>query len=106
MAALLQAKPSVDGVCVLVDAFAVGAVRAALGLGLRVPEDLRLVTRYDGLRARTCNPPLTAVNLHLDEVGALAVELLFAVISGSGTATLFPSMPELVVRASSSCAPG
>lgn len=99
---LLDIHPEVDGLCALVDAFAVGAVRAAQSRGRKLPEDIRIVTRYDGLRARTINPPLTAVNLHLEEVGALAVELLFAVMSGHETAAmLHPSLPELVVRESS-----
>lgn len=100
MSGLLESCPSMDGLCALVDAFAVGAVRAALSRGRRIPEDLRIVTRYDGLRARTCSPPLTAVNLHLEEVGALAVELLFTLMSGNSVGTLYPSLPTLVVRAS------
>lgn len=100
-ASLLEVHPEVDGLCALVDAFAVGAVRAALSRGRSLPDDLRIVTRYDGLRARTISPPLTAVNLHLEEVGALAVELLFAVMSGDEAGTLYPSLPELVVRESS-----
>ncbi|MFF9021960.1 LacI family DNA-binding transcriptional regulator, partial [Streptomyces eurythermus] len=62
-AALLAEHPGVDAVCALVDAFAVGAIRDS---GRSVPDDVMVVTRYDGLRARTCEPPLTAVDLHLD----------------------------------------
>lgn len=36
----------------------------------------------DGIHARECNPPLTAVNLHLDDVAQLGVELLFEHIAG------------------------
>lgn len=100
-AGLLAAHPDMDGLCALVDAFAVGAIRAALSRNLRIPEDLRVVTRYDGLRAKTCIPALTAVNLHLEEVGALAVELLFTLMSGNSVGTLYPSAPELVTRESS-----
>lgn len=100
-AGLLAAHPDMDGLCALVDAFAVGAVRAALSRNVRIPEDLRIVTRYDGLRAKTCVPALTAVNLHLEEVGALAVELLFTLMSGNSVGTLYPAAPELVARGSS-----
>ncbi|GAA3137600.1 LacI family DNA-binding transcriptional regulator [Streptomyces echinatus] len=75
-AALLTEHPGVDALCVLVDAFAVGAVRALRDAGRRVPDDVMVVTRYDGLRARTCEPPLTAVDLRLDRAAADAVELL------------------------------
>ncbi|MFJ8160491.1 LacI family DNA-binding transcriptional regulator [Streptomyces sp. NPDC096136] len=77
-AALLADHPETDAVCALVDVFAVGAVRAIRDGGRRVPEDVMVATRYDGPRARTCEPPLTAVDLHLDRAAADAVELLLA----------------------------
>lgn len=68
----------------------------------RVPDDTQVVTRYDGIRARTAQPPLTAVNLHLEPVAAQAVDLLFAHLSGdrSQQAVTGPAS-ELIVRASS-----
>lgn len=33
-----------------------------------IPQRMRLATRYDGIRARESQPPLTSVNMHLDEV--------------------------------------
>jgi DNA-binding LacI/PurR family transcriptional regulator len=67
---------------VSVDAFAVGARRAAADLGIDVPGRLKLATRYDGNLARECDPPITALDLHLDQVASLAVDLLFERISG------------------------
>ncbi|MCO5399685.1 LacI family DNA-binding transcriptional regulator [Ralstonia soli] len=102
-AALLEAHPDIDGLCALVDAFAVGAVQAIRSRGLRVPDDLRVVTRYDGIRARSCQPPLTAVDLHLDDMATQAVALLFDHLGGSGDArrSVAPAVPTLVVRESS-----
>ncbi|MGR8008607.1 LacI family DNA-binding transcriptional regulator [Streptomyces hypolithicus] len=103
-AALLAAHPGTDAVCALVDAFAVGAVRAILGSGRRIPDDVMVVTRYDGLRARTCEPPLTAVDLHLDRAAYDAVELLLARLRGATTtgAPAEPApMPRVIPRASS-----
>jgi DNA-binding LacI/PurR family transcriptional regulator len=54
-----------------VDAFAVGALAAVQQAGLRVPQDVMIATRYDGLRARTAEPALTAVDLHLEQVARL-----------------------------------
>lgn len=73
---LLARHPETDAVCATVDAFAVGAVRAVRESGRRVPDDVLVATRYDGVRARTCDPPLTAVDLHLGQAAASAVELL------------------------------
>jgi DNA-binding LacI/PurR family transcriptional regulator len=62
-----------------------------------------VVTRYDGLRARTCEPPLTAVDLHLDRAAADAVELLLGRLRGDSTASRVAMAPEprVIVRASS-----
>ncbi|HRO14092.1 MAG TPA: substrate-binding domain-containing protein, partial [Paracoccus sp. (in: a-proteobacteria)] len=45
--------------------------------------DLRLATRYDGLRAKLSDPPLTAVNMSLEEIANKAVGLLVAQIEGA-----------------------
>ncbi|UQW99388.1 LacI family DNA-binding transcriptional regulator [Streptomyces sp. RerS4] len=103
-AALLAEHPGIDAVCALVDVFAVGAVRAIRESGRSVPDDVMVVTRYDGLRARTCDPLLTAVDLHLDRAAADAVELLLGRLRGGAAATVSvatPPAPRLVVRASS-----
>jgi DNA-binding LacI/PurR family transcriptional regulator len=102
-ARLLAADPEIDAICAPIDAFAVGAERAVLEAGRRIPHDVRIVTRYDGLRARNATPPLTAVDLHLDQVAALAVELLFEQLSAKNARTsIVGPEPKLVVRESSS----
>jgi len=68
----------------------------------KVPADVKLVTRYDGLRARQCNPSLTAVDLHLGEVASLAVKLLLAHMRGESTPrSASGPLPDLIMRASS-----
>lgn len=103
-AALLAEHPGIDAVCALVDAFAVGAVRAIRDSGRAVPADVMVVTRYDGLRARTCEPPLTAVDLHLDRAASDAVELLLGRLRGDDVTTaavVTSPEPRLIPRASS-----
>ncbi|MDI5422670.1 substrate-binding domain-containing protein, partial [Salmonella enterica subsp. enterica serovar Kentucky] len=97
---LLQAHPNVDGVLVLIDTFASGAVRAFQEQAVAIPERMRVVTRYDGIRARESLPPLTAVNMHLDEVARQAITLLFDLLAGKKVSHSDGIMPELVVRAS------
>ncbi|ABL68785.1 transcriptional regulator, LacI family [Paracoccus denitrificans PD1222] len=96
---LLRDDPSIDGIFAAVDAFASGAVRAAHELGRVIPDQLRIVTRYDGLRAKLSQPPLTAVDLHLPAVAEAAVHLLFDRIEGTSR-TVAAELPELVVRQS------
>lgn len=99
---LLEDHQELDAICAPVDAFAVGVVRALSEAGRRVPEDVRVVTRYDGLRARTCRPPLTSVNLHLDQMAALAVELLLEHLRGDTSRRVVAGPePALVPRESS-----
>lgn len=101
-AALLAAHPDIDALCVPIDAFAVGAARALHALGRRIPQDVMVATRYDGIRARSCEPPLTAVNLHLDEVAHQAIALLFDHLRGETAQVAVPGpLAELVVRESS-----
>lgn len=80
--ALLRRHPELDAVCAPVDAFAAGAVRALDEAGRRIPHDVRVATRYNGVRARTSRPPLTAVDLHLDQLAGLAVGLLLERLNG------------------------
>jgi DNA-binding LacI/PurR family transcriptional regulator len=98
---LLALDPRIDALCVPVDAFASGAARAVHDGGRRIPQDVLLVTRYDGVRARTCEPPLTAVDMHLEETAQIAVELLLDHLRGATTDRVRAgAMPTLVERAS------
>ncbi|ECG8589923.1 LacI family DNA-binding transcriptional regulator [Salmonella enterica subsp. salamae] len=97
---LVQEHPDVDGVLVLIDTFASGAVRAFREQAVAIPEQIRVVTRYDGIRAREALPPLTAVNMHLDEVAQQAITLLFDMLAGKKVSHSGGIIPELVVRAS------
>ena len=74
--------PDIDAVLAPIDTFATGAVRAAQKSGRTVGEDLLIATRYDGLRARTSHPPLTAVDLGLEAISGAAVEMLVTVLDG------------------------
>jgi DNA-binding LacI/PurR family transcriptional regulator len=99
---LLDGDNGIDALCVPVDAFATGAVQAAADLGRNIPRDLKIATRYDGLRARESRPQLTAVNLHLPEIAAIAVNLLLRHINGKpGVGKQRGPLPELIPRESS-----
>lgn len=98
---LLASHPQIDALLVLVDVLAVGVMQHVHQIGLRVPQDIKIATRYDGMRARTCEPALTAVNLHLDQVARLAIDLLAEHLRGASPRQVAQApMPELVARAS------
>lgn len=79
---MLSQHPKIDAICAPADAFAEGAVGAILRLGRAIPGDIKIATRYDGLRARHCHhsPPL---KLHLELVATQAVELLMDAFDGT-----------------------
>ena len=98
---LFARHPELDAICAPVDALAVGVTQALHHLGRRIPDDVMIATRYDGLRARTCEPPLTALNLHLDTVATLAVDLLLEHLRGdTARQQVEGPMAELIARAS------
>ncbi|MCC2098552.1 MAG: substrate-binding domain-containing protein [Hyphomicrobiales bacterium] len=100
---LLAKDRSIDAIFSFVDAFATGTCRAIRDAGLRVPEDIKVATRYDGPRARDNDPPLTAVDLGLSAVAESAVKLLIDTIDGklTGSRSLCAPPPKLMVRKSS-----
>lgn len=98
---LLHEHPEIDGIFASVDTFAAGCLRALKSSGRAVPGDVRLATRFDGLRAREADPPLTAVDMHLDAVAGAALELLLEQLrTGSTGRVVAAPAPALVVRRS------
>lgn len=99
---ILANHPDVDALFIPIDTFASGAVQAGAQAGRTIGCDLLIATRYDGLRARTSVPPLTAVHLGLDEISSQAVDRLVAILDGSPQpgAAASGATPTLVVRES------
>ncbi len=64
------------------DPMAIGAMHAAWDLGLSVPEDLSVVGFDDVEVAETARPGLTTVRQPLQELGPVAVDLLYRLIAG------------------------
>jgi DNA-binding LacI/PurR family transcriptional regulator len=100
---LLSEHPELDALYVSVDAFAVGARRAAADLGIDIPGELKIATRYDGLLARASDPQLTALNLHLDVAATLAVDLLFEHMSRRSDRTCVTGPCATLVPRESTC---
>ncbi|WP_051898797.1 LacI family DNA-binding transcriptional regulator [Sciscionella sediminilitoris] len=76
-----------------------GALAAAREWGIRVPEEMSVVTIHDAWSAAHAWPPLTTVRLPLREMGRRAVELVLDE-PGRPELVLTDPPPELLVRAS------
>ncbi|MEM1078660.1 MAG: LacI family DNA-binding transcriptional regulator [Pseudomonadota bacterium] len=99
--ALLAAGQDFDGVLVPTDAMATGVMRALRDGGRAVPDQVRVVTRYDGVRAQTETPALTSVDLKLEAVAALATQKLVELIVGQAGPEPVPCpTPTLITRPS------
>jgi LacI family transcriptional regulator len=83
------------------DTIAIGAMRAAKGLGLRLPDDLA-ITGFDDLAfVRDLDPPLTTVQVPKELLGELAVRKLIERISHPDRPAVVQVVPTtLVIRQS------
>jgi DNA-binding LacI/PurR family transcriptional regulator len=90
------------------DISAIGAIQALREAGRRVPEDVSVVGFDDIQSAAFQNPALTTVRQPLREMGMIAAETLLRRITAPAK-TPYPKEivvePELIVRASTACAP-
>ena len=87
------------------DLAAIGAIRAFMDHGLRVPEDISVVGFDDIQGASYHNPSLTTIRQPLQQMGVVAARILLQRIRGDATfADSVPIMPELVIR-ESTCPP-
>jgi DNA-binding LacI/PurR family transcriptional regulator len=87
------------------DIAAIGAIRALMNHGLRVPEDISVIGFDDIQGAAFHNPSLTTIRQPLQEMGAVAARILLQRIRGQATfPDVVPIHPELVIR-ESTCPP-
>ncbi len=87
---LLRQSPHVTAIFALTDAIAVGVLRAASELGLRVPQDLSVVGFDDILLASHVIPRLTTVAQPVEKIAQKATELLLQQIQN-------PELPSEVI---------
>ena len=102
MTALLRLSKRPTAVVSSNDWTAIGALNAIAAAGLRVPQDISLVGFDDIPLASYTNPPLTSVRMSASDVGTVAFNALFGLISGErieGDVYQIPT--QLVARASS-----
>jgi LacI family transcriptional regulator len=102
---LATASPDLDAIFCGNDQIAAGAAQALQELGRRVPEDVAIVG-YDNweVLAADCRPPLTTVDLNLEQLGATAVMHLFAALDGTPASGVIRQPGRLVVRESTGLA--
>ena len=87
------------------DVSAIGAIRALMDPGLKVPDDVSVVGFDDIENAAFHNPSLTTIRQPLVHMGGVAARILLQRIRGQATfPDSVPILPELVIR-ESTCPP-
>lgn len=102
MRQLLTANPVPDGVFCYNDPVAIGAMRAILEAGLKVPEDVAVVGAGNVHYSDALAVPLTTIDQKACEIGARAAELLLEQMAAKRPVKpkKILLVPELVVRKS------
>jgi LacI family transcriptional regulator len=104
--ALLTASVRPTAILYGSDRMALGAMGAAMSLGLRIPEDVSIVGADDVWMARYSYPPMTTVRLSRDVLGQLAFNTLSRMLASKhrlGTEHVLDT--ELVIRQSTGTVP-
>ncbi len=104
-AMLLSTHPDVDAIFCGSDQIAYGVTETLRDLGRSVPDDVAVVG-YDNWEviAAECRPPLTTVDLNLEQLGAAAVKHLFAALDGNPSSGVVRMPTRLIVRESTGVA--
>lgn len=98
---LLEAHPDLEAIFAANDEMAFGALLELRSRGLRVPEDIALVGFDDFGVARLTTPGITTIRVPAEELGRVATEKLFELISGTKPIQVHTTLPvELVIRES------
>jgi LacI family transcriptional regulator len=87
MAEVLDTGTQVDCTFAVNDVMAVGAMAACRSRGLRLPGDMALAGFDDIATLRDVDPGLTTVRLPLEEIGAMALELVVSAEGATGPRT-------------------
>jgi DNA-binding LacI/PurR family transcriptional regulator len=103
---LLRAPDPPTAIFCYNDMTALGALRAAQRLGLRVPADVSLVGFDDLFVASYTTPPLTTVRQPMQEMGRKAMQILLELLAGGKPHSHLKVQGELIVRGSTASPSG
>ena len=80
------------------DALAIGALKALKDRRLKVPDDISLISIDDIETVSYLSPMLTTVRIPIEEMGAMAVNILIDRIEGRHQSPVKVNLPNTVIR--------
>jgi LacI family transcriptional regulator len=98
--ALMQKDKPPEIIVTCNDNMAIGAYRAMLELGLKIPHDVAIASFNDIPVAQLLNPPLSTVHIPAELIGETAVDLLLERFAGRDVAKKVTLATELIWRGS------
>ena len=105
---LFAAKRRITAVYATAGLVHVGLLAAAAERGIAVPDELSVIALNDNELNQFTSPPTTAIKMPLEQLGAVAVDLLLRRVSGEvtpATMVVTEPSPELVIRGSVAAPP-
>lgn len=98
---ILNLKNKPTAVFTASDLIGIGAMRAINETGLKIPEDISIIS-YDNIKiSEYTNPPLTTIDVPKSEMGLIAVNTLYQRIQGKNNLPLKIALPtRLIIRQS------
>ena len=100
---ILEFKELPTAICVQNDHMAVGAIRAALEAGLKIPEDISITGFDDIPLASYFDPPLTTIQQDFKTIGIKAVDILIKSIQNENRGNEHIMVDTMLIHRNSTC---
>ena len=94
----LQKDDHADAYIIASDPMAIGALKACHELGIKVPQDISMISFNDIPQAKFMIPALTTVRIHQKYMGQTAVELLIERLKGRTISKKIIVSTQLIIR--------
>ena len=94
----LQDKNNVTAYIVANDSMAIGAYRAISEAGLKIPEDISVVSYNDNITSQFIVPALTTVKIHMEFMGETAVNLMIEKLKDGRTISKKVVIPTKLIK--------
>ncbi|MBI9104738.1 MAG: LacI family DNA-binding transcriptional regulator [Spirochaetales bacterium] len=95
---VLAEHNDITGVCCMSDLMASGSMCAIRKSGASIPEDISVIGRNNSEYSRVSVPALTTIDLHMQEAGLNAADLLLDILKRSGTSRKVKMKANLIER--------
>ena len=79
----LKQYPDTTAICCMSDIMAASSIKAVEAIQKTIPDDISIIGRNNSVHAKLSSPALTTIDLHMQQVGSSAANLLLDALSGN-----------------------